>query len=111
MEIIDDKGRGKSIRGLLDSGCSKTIILQEFCSNQQPGDKIIYQAYGGTISSTSTSSPIIKLPEFSNSKRINFSCQVDTHNKSKSNPYDIILGSDFMAAMGTDLLYSKKIIY
>ena len=68
VEIIDDKGRGKAIRGLLDSGCSRTIILKEFCSQQQPGDKIIYQAYGGTVTCMATSIPELKLPEFSNSK-------------------------------------------
>ena len=63
------------------------------------------------ITLTATSIPQLKLPEFSNSKQINFSCQVDAHNKSKSSPYDIILGSDFMAALGIDLLYSKRIIH
>ena len=95
---------------MLDSGCSKTIILKEFCFNQHQGEKITYQTYGGTITSKANSNVKLKLTEFSNSKTINFMCQVDSHNKSKNSPYDIILGSDFMSALGIDLSYSKRII-
>lgn len=76
VEILDDQWRGTAIRGLLGSDCSRTIILKEFYCKKQPGEKLIYQTYGGTITSKSTSHIKLKLPEFLNSKQINFMCQV-----------------------------------
>ena len=48
----------------------------------------------------------MKLTEFSTSKEILFPCQIDSCNDPKKALYDIILGSDFMAAMKIDLQYS-----
>ena len=49
-----------------------------------------------------------KLVEFSDSKPVNFKCMVDT--TTSGQPYDIILGMDFLAATGMDLNFKKKTI-
>ena len=58
--------------------------------------------------SNEVSTLTMRLVEFSNSKEITFSCQVDDHTKDA--PYDIILGSDFMVALGMDIKYSTRTI-
>ena len=91
------------LRGLLDSGCTKTIILKKFTSNSHKGTPIKYSTYGSTLSSNTVSNVAIKLTEFSTSKEILFPCQIDSVNDPKKALNDIILGSDFMAAVKVDL--------
>ena len=43
VEILDEQGRGRAIRGLLDSGCTRTIVIKEFCSRVEKGKKITYK--------------------------------------------------------------------
>jgi hypothetical protein len=62
------------------------------------------------MTSTSTSDVTLKLIEFSNSKTITFPCQVDSSTPSSDASYDIILGSDFMTAIGIDIKYSTRTI-
>ena len=110
IETVDDKGRGLALRGLLYSGCSKTIVLKQFTTNATPAKPVKYQTYGEQITSTYTSNVEMKLIEFSSSKTITSPCQMDSETITKTAPYDIILGSDFMEALGTDIRYSTHCI-
>ena len=110
VEITDSQGRGHALRGLLDSGCSRTIILKQFTNTCTRGKSIWYQTYGSTMTSSEESIVTMKLIEFSSNKTITFPCQVDLTTTSESAPYDIILGSDFMEALGIDLQYSSHTI-
>ena len=111
VETVDNKGRGLALRGLLDSGCSKTIVLKKFTTNINKNSKAVkYQTYGGTMTSTATSNVGMKLIEFSSSKSITFPCQVDGKTNVDEAYYDIILGSDFMEALGIDIKYSQHCI-
>ena len=93
------------LKGLKDSGCTTSIVLQQYANKLVQGDKIKYATYGEISSSSYTTSLQLKLVEFSHSKRINFKCQVD--NKSTKSPYDIILGSDFLSLLGIVLNYEQ----
>ena len=47
-----ENGKGKMVRALLDSGCSKTIVLKEFTQKKRrkvlpPEEHIKYKTYGG----------------------------------------------------------------
>ena len=111
VETVDKEDRGLTLRGLLDSGCSKTIVLKKFTTNLDRNSKAVkYQTYGGQMTSTATSNVEMKLIGFSSSKTIKFPCQVDRKTYSKEALYDIILGSDFMEALGVDIWYSKHCI-
>ena len=62
VETVDTDGRGLALRGLLDSGCSKTIILKKFATNINTNSKAVkYQTYGGTMTSTATSNVEMRL--------------------------------------------------
>ena len=52
----------------------------------------------------------LKLIEFSSNKTITFPCQVDSNTAPSEAPYDVILGSDFMEALGIDIQYSDHTI-
>ena len=86
VEIIDDKGRGKPLQGLLDSGCSRSIIFKKFLSSRRlkkllgPKDYVTYSTYGGSVVSKSTASVGLRLVKFSNSKRIDYEVRVDEAN-------------------------------
>ena len=41
VETVDTKGRGLALRGLLDSGCSKTIVLKKFTTNINKDSKAV----------------------------------------------------------------------
>ena len=110
VEILDEQGRGRAIRGLLDSGCTRTIVLKKFCSRVEKGKKITYETYGNHVSASHYSDLQLKLTEFSDSKTITFNCMLDTINQSTESSYDIIFGTDFMTAMGMVLDFKKNII-
>ena len=48
----------------------------------------------------------MKLIELSSNNTITFPCQVDSKTAPNEAPYDIILGSDFMEALGINIEYS-----
>ena len=110
VEILDSQGKGRAIRGLLDSGCTRTIVLKEFYTRVEKGKKITYETYGNHVSASHYSDLQLKLTEFSDSKVISFNCMVDTSNKATKSSYDIIFGTDFMTAMEMVLDFKKNII-
>ena len=61
VSVIDDNGNGRMARALLDSGCSKSILLKKFTSKKSRSalsakDRTVYQTYGGEFVSKSTAS-------------------------------------------------------
>ena len=114
VEVLDHEGRGRMLRGLLDSGCSKSIILRRFVSRRQLTNRdqrsVTYNTYGGKFRTKSSASVGLKLIEFSNSKTIKWKFQVDEYHHHEEVPYDISIGSDLMAQIGLDIKYSSRTI-
>lgn len=80
----NSKGKAMALQVLLDSGCSKSIILKKFtcnsnCRRLDEKDHIEYEAYGGYSTSASVASVAFKLIEFNTYKHklINYKVQVD----------------------------------
>ena len=109
VETIDSTGRGILLKGVLDSGCITSIVLQQYTNKLTRGDKLKYATYGGTATTSYSTDLQLELIEFSHSKRINFKCQVDT--SSTKSPYDIILGSDFLSLLDMVLNYDQGTIH
>ena len=114
IEVLDCKGRGRMLRGLLDSGCSKSIILRHFVDRGQLTNRerrsVTYNTYGGKFRTKSAASVGLRLIEFSNSKTIKWEFQVDEYHHHEEVPYDMIIGSDLMAQLGLDIKYSNRTI-
>ena len=110
-------GKGTILQALLDSGCSKSIILKEFTEKEKrrsPNEKesLKYKTYGGYFTSNAVVSISSKLIEFNSykNKLINYEVQVDSVQRRKNANYDIIIGSDLMNDLNIDLLYSESSI-
>ena len=110
-------GKGTMPRALLDSGCSKTIILKEFTDkdNQRTlneNKSMIYKTYGDYFTSNAVASISFKLIEFNSykNKLINYKVQVDSVQRRKDANYDIIIGLDLMNDLNIDLSYSENSI-
>ena len=112
--VKDDKGRGRMVRALFDSGCSRSIILKKFtCKSKrtklEEKDQVHYETYGGHFTSTAVASVALKFIEFNKyrEKLINYNFQVDEYNRSKDSKYDMIIGADLMSDIGIDLLFTE----
>ena len=72
--VKDVNGKGMMLRALLDSGCSRTIILKQFTNRKNrrllpEKDKIKYTTYyGGYFTSDSVAAISFKLIEFNSYK-------------------------------------------
>ena len=71
--VKDHNGKGTMLQALLDSDCSRTIILKQFTnkSNQRllpDKDKIKFTTYGGYFTSDSVAAISFKLIEFNSYK-------------------------------------------
>ena len=97
-----------ALKGLLDSGCTQSIVLKQHANKLTRGERFKYSTYGGQVTSSYSTKLELKLVEFSHSKRVNFTCQVDT--TTNNAPYDIILGNNFMSLLNIKLDYGQKII-
>ena len=111
-------GKGTMLRALLDSGCTKSIILKSFTSLKKrkllsKKDCCRYGTYGGHFTSNSTANVAFRLVEFNKNKDflINYKFQVDEVNKSKDSRYDMIIGNDILHDLGIDLMFSEERIW
>ena len=94
------------LRGLLDSGSTGCILLNEFTKGLKKrfGATEQWLTKGGIfITKAKCLVPMI-LPDFTRQARVAFKCHVDPTQKSSNTNYDIILGKDFMQELGIDIL-------
>ena len=115
VSVIDENGDGRMARALLDSGCSKSILLKKFTSKKSRSalsakDRTVYQTYGGEFVSKSTASVAFRMVEFENNNNITVKhkFQVDEVNDPKKSKYDMIIGSNLLWNMGIDISYSRE---
>ena len=81
-------GKGKMLHALLDSDCTKSIILKKFIlpeaqTKTNEKDCCTYKTYGGHFTSSSVALVAFRLVEFNKNKDllINYKFQVDEVNK------------------------------
>ncbi len=97
------------LRGLLDSGSTGCILLNEFTKGftKRFGTPEQWMTKGGIfITKAKCKIPMI-LPDFTRQTKVEFDCHVDPTQKSNNCNYDIILGKDFMQELGIDILNSS----
>ena len=112
VELLDDNGNGRPMQALLDTGCSKSIILEEFLSKKQRASmdrskKTQYLVYGGTFETSAAASVGFRLPEFELNKDITIERKfdVDSTNCSNRSRYDMIIGSNILWQTGMNIMY------
>jgi hypothetical protein len=115
VQVVDSNGRGRMLRALLDSGCSKSIILKQSTKKKQRTklmgrDRLEYATYRGKFQSKSSASVGFKLIEFANKQRIDYKFQADELQSSKESRYDMIIVSDLLNEIGINIRYSNNCI-
>jgi len=103
VTVIDNKGKGKMCRALLDSGCSKSLVLKKFTdkklqSESTDEDCTVYKTHSGKFVSNSAASLAMRMVEFENNSNITIEhkFQVDKITDPKKSQYNMIIGSDLM---------------
>ena len=96
-------GKCKALRALLDSGCTKTIILKQFTEKSNriylpPDQQVKYKTYGGYFSSSLVANIKFNFVEFDmyRDRAVEYEVQVDGLQKRSKTKYDIIIGTDLM---------------
>jgi len=96
-------------KGLIDTGCSKTLInkrvipLETF--NKTKINRPIRWSTNGGVFETQYELPVaFSLPEFNPHKHVEVTMSVDA----TSNNYDMILGRDCLEDMSLDILFSQN---
>ena len=110
--VINTKGKGRMLRCLLDTECSKSIVLKKFTDEKQRlklsnEDTVYYTTNGRKFVSTKTARLLIRLIKFGE-ETSSHDFQVDA--QEIGGKYDMIIGSDIMEDMGINILYSDHYI-
>jgi len=115
VSVIGENGKEKMVCALLDTGCSKSIILKKFteekrCKKLSAEERTVFLTYGSRFETKSTAHVAFRFIEFENNNtvRVEHEFEVDETHSPKSMKYDMIIGSDLMWNMGMDILFSEE---
>ena len=110
-EIHNSRGQLVSMRVLLDSGTTSSIILRDYVTKlaaYRSPTKTPWQTLGGTFYTRRKQYVDFCLPEFSNSRSINWKFHIDETTKPDTALYDMIIGTDLMEELGIDISFKNK---
>jgi hypothetical protein len=115
VSIVGTDGTETMARCLLDTGCTKSMILKKFTETKRRNklskeDTVQYETYGGKFKSSMTASVGFKMVEFQQhqNQTIEYLFQVDETNNSKQQHYDMIIGNDLLWNMGINILFNEQ---
>ena len=116
VSIVNSDGTETMARCLLDTGCTKSMILKKFTDIKRRNklsveDTVVYETYGSTFKSSMTASVGFKMIEFNQHQHqtIEYEFQVDETKYSKQKQhYDMIIGNDLLWNMGINILYNEQ---
>jgi hypothetical protein len=93
-----------SMRALLNTGTTSTIILREFVgkgrAHTNTKKRTKWKTLGGSFTTNYESLLDFKFPEISTSKVVTRQAHVDDKTSSQEAAYNIIMGMDLMASIG-----------
>ena len=102
-------------RCLLDTGCTKSMILKKFTDKKRQTklsdkDSIKYLTYGSSFKSSMTASVGFKMVEFESQKNntIEYEFQVGETSDPNKQLYDVIIGNDLLYNMGVNIMFKEK---
>jgi predicted aspartyl protease len=106
---LGNNPRLKTIKILLDSGCSSTIInsslVSKLCTKRLPTER--WTTAAGQMTTNKKVKIHFNLPEFYENKIIEWEAHVLEGNQSN---YDMILGRDILKELGMDINFSKETV-
>ena len=115
---LSQKAKSKALRALLNSGCTKTIILKQFTEQSNgiylsPGQQVKYKTYGGYFTSTLVTNIKFNLVEFDmyRERAVEYAVQVDGIQQRSKTEYDIIIETDLMNDLYMILDFSSNQIH
>ena len=111
-------GKCKALRALLDSSCTKTILLKQFTEQSNriylpPDQQVKYKTYGGYFTSTLVANIKFNFVEFDmyRDRAVEYEVQVDGLQQRSKTKYDIIIGTDLMDDLDIVLDFSCNQIF
>ena len=113
IQVVDSRGKLRRLRGLLDTGCTKSIFLEEFLDNSkmmQTKEGVTFKTYDGEFTAKKKNRCTFRLPEFDTHKKVTFDVVLDYLHLREESPYDAIIGLDIVVALGMDTQFSDKTI-
>ena len=112
---VDVDGQEVMARCLLDTGCTKSMILKKFTSKKRrtklsDKDSIKYLTYGSSFMSSMKASVGFKMVEFESQSNntIEYQFQVDETSNPDNQLYDVIIGNDLLYNMGVNIMFKEK---
>ena len=109
-------GEVVTVRGLIDSGCTRSIILKNFVEKKRLKragrlrNPIEYQTYGGVFRARKQARVDFLLPNISTTRKVEWEFTVDESSDPATAPYDMIIGTDLLTALEMDLKFSNQTI-
>ena len=110
-EVVNTEGQPQAIRVLLDTGTSSTLILRRYVGRHISTFKtkpVSWSTMGGQFITRRKALVNFKLPEFSNSKEINWVMHVDEVTDPARAQYDMVIGTDLLEALNVDISFARK---
>ena len=109
--VKSSTGDTRELYVLLDTGCSSTILSNNYLNNVKniKKSKSHYSTAGGPYKTSSSATLTFKLPEFSMSKDITWQVDMDS-GKLEELGYDMIIGRDLLQALKVVIDFEYQVI-
>ena len=117
--VTNSKGKTQVLQVLLDTGCSKSIILKKFTESKQrtkqsKEEQVSYTTWGGSFDTHCKASVGFQLLEFNKrgKQTVEHEFQVDgtEYKKGREPKYDMVIGSNLLWNMGMVINFQDKIL-
>ena len=114
VQIEDRNGATATIRALLDTGTTQSIILRDFVrkgrAQSYKGKKTVWRTLGGEFTTNRKALIDFSFPELSDQRNVTWVCHVDAKTDPKTARYDMIVGLDLMTEIGIYVDTDEKLI-
>ena len=111
LQVVSNRGKIKKLRGLLDTGCTKSIFLSDYLEKDNMTklkDPIKYGTYGSSFTARKEARVAFRLPEFDLHRKVFYKVTVDEKNKPCDSLCNCIIGTDIMEAIEIDILFLES---
>ena len=100
--LTDHKGEVVTIYGLIDSGCTRSIILKNYVEKKRRKcagrlrNPIEYQTYGRVFKARKKARVDFLLPGIYTTQKVEWEFAVEELSDPETAPYDMIIGTDLL---------------